>query len=116
MRDKILRKCRESVEIKEQFFSRYADRIGELCEKMARQFGAGRRLSPNLLYGLQTARKKGMLTIAFSGKDGGRIRELADYAFVVPSFSIHRIQECQVVLLHILWDLIHVSLGEEDVI
>jgi D-sedoheptulose 7-phosphate isomerase len=57
-----------------------------------------------------------MLTIAFSGKDGGRIQELADYAFVVPSFSIHRIQECHVVLLHILWDLIHVSLGEEDVI
>jgi D-sedoheptulose 7-phosphate isomerase len=193
MRDAILRKCRESVEIKELFFSRYADRIAELCEKMARQFEAGRRLwvmgnggsacdaqhvavefvhpiiekrrplpaldlvsqaatvtaisndkdfakvfvdqlelwgapgdmalaistsgqSPNLLYGLQTARKKGMLTIAFSGKDGGRIQELADYTFVVPSFSIHRIQECQVVLLHILWDLIHVSLGEEDVI
>jgi D-sedoheptulose 7-phosphate isomerase len=34
----------------------------------------------------------------------------------VPSFSIHRIQECHVTLLHVVWDLIHVAMGEEDVI
>lgn len=72
--------------------------------------------SPNLVYGLQAARKRGLLAIAFSGKDGGRIRETADYAFVVPSFSIHRIQECHGVLLHVVWDLIHVAMGEEDVV
>ena len=72
--------------------------------------------SPNLIYALQAARKKGLLTIAFSGKDGGRLREVAEYCFTVPSFSIHRIQECHVALLHILWDLIHVAMGEEDVI
>lgn len=190
---KVLRKCRESVEIKERFFAQCAGQVAELCEKMGRQFQAGHKLwvmgnggsacdaqhvavefihpiiekrralpaldlvsqvpvltaisndkdyakifvdqlnlwgepgdmalaistsgqSPNLIYGLQAARKKGMLTIAFSGKDGGRIREAAEYCFTVPSFSIHRIQECHVTLLHILWDLIHVALGEEDVI
>ena len=72
--------------------------------------------SPNLIYALESARQKGMLTIAFSGKDGGRMPEVTDYCFTVPSFSIHRIQESHVALLHILWDLTHVALGEEDII
>jgi D-sedoheptulose 7-phosphate isomerase len=57
-----------------------------------------------------------MLTIAFSGKDGGRLQGAAEYCFTVPSYSIHRIQESHVALLHILWDLTHVAMGEEDVI
>lgn len=65
---------------------------------------------------LVEARALHMLTVGFSGRDGGRMVELCDHAFVVPSFSIHRIQETQGTLLHILWDLIHVIRGEEDVI
>jgi D-sedoheptulose 7-phosphate isomerase len=42
--------------------------------------------------------------------------ELCDHCFTVGSFSIHRIQETQETLLHVLWDLIHVIRGEEDVI
>jgi len=49
-------------------------------------------------------------------KDGGRFPESTDYCFVVPSFSIHRIQEVHRIMVHILWDLIHLALGEEDVI
>jgi D-sedoheptulose 7-phosphate isomerase len=193
MRDAILRKCRESIEVKERFFERYADQIAELCEEMAGRFGRGGCLwvmgnggsacdaqhvavefihpiiekrrplsafdlvsqvpvltaisndkdfakvfvdqielrakpgdmalafstsgqSPNLVYALQSARKKELLTIAFSGKDGGRIADVAEYCFIVPSYSLHRIQESHVTLLHVMWDLIHVALGEEDVI
>jgi D-sedoheptulose 7-phosphate isomerase len=42
--------------------------------------------------------------------------ELCDHCFVVPSFSIHRIQEAHATLLHVLWDVIHMLRGEEDVI
>ena len=42
--------------------------------------------------------------------------EFSDYSFLVRSFSIPRIQETQETLLHILWDLIHVVRGEEDVV
>jgi D-sedoheptulose 7-phosphate isomerase len=42
--------------------------------------------------------------------------ELCDHCFTVPSFSIHRIQEVQETLLHLVWDLIHVIRGEEDVL
>src|SRR5215470_17534445 len=72
--------------------------------------------SPNLIYALEAARDRGILTIAFSGKDGGRFGSIAEYCLTVPSFSIHRIQEVHATLIHILWDLIHVAIGEEDVI
>jgi D-sedoheptulose 7-phosphate isomerase len=193
MKDTILRKVRESVEMNEQFFNENADRIGVLCEQMAQRFREGHKLlvmgnggsacdalhvavefkhpiiekrralpaealmadiatltaisndidfsrvfvnqlrlasqpgdmalaistsgkSPNLIYALETARSRGLMTIAFAGKDGGRFPEVADHCLVVPSYSIHRIQEVHATLIHILWDLVHVSLGEEDVI
>jgi D-sedoheptulose 7-phosphate isomerase len=72
--------------------------------------------SANINRALQAAREAGMMTVGFSGRDGGRMPEFCDYCFTVPSFSIHRIQETHETLLHILWDLIHVVRGEEDVI
>jgi D-sedoheptulose 7-phosphate isomerase len=72
--------------------------------------------SPNLVHGLEVARELGALTIAFTGKDGGRLAALADHGFIVPSFSIHRIQETHVALYHVVWDLVHVALGEDDVL
>jgi len=193
VKDAILRKARESADVKEQFFRAEADRIEALVRAMAARFSDGGRLyvmgnggsatdaqhisveffhpivekrkplpaialtadqalitaisndrdfakvfadqlrvlarpgdmalavstsgkSPNLVQALETARELGLLTIAFTGKDGGRLPDLAEYCFVVPSFSIHRIQETHVTLYHILWDLVHVALGEDDVI
>lgn len=193
MKDAILRKARESADVKEQFFRAEADRIEALVRAMAARFSSGGRLyvmgnggsatdaqhisveffhpivekrkplpaialtadqalltaisndrdfakvfadqlrvlarpgdmalavstsgkSPNLVQALETARELGLLTVAFTGKDGGRLPDLAEYCFVVPSFSIHRIQETHVTLYHIVWDLVHVALGEDDVI
>ncbi len=192
-RDKILRKCGESVAMKEQFFAKYADLIEELSREMAKRFAAGNKLltmgnggslcdalhftvefthpiiekrkafpvvplmtdiatmtavsndldysrvfanqlrvvgktgdmmlavstsgqSSNLVAAVEAARKLDILTIAWLGKDGGRLAELADYVFVVPSYSIHRIQEVHATLVHIVWDLVHIALGEEDVV
>lgn len=72
--------------------------------------------SANVTRGLEAAKEIGMLTITFSGRDGGRAAQIAEYAFVAPSFSIHRIQEAHTVLIHLIWDQLHVALGEEDVL
>jgi D-sedoheptulose 7-phosphate isomerase len=72
--------------------------------------------SPNVVQALEAAARLDLATIAFTGKDGGRVAALAQHAFVVPSFSIHRIQETHVTLYHVLWDLVHVALGEDDVL
>lgn len=71
--------------------------------------------SPNIIYALEAAREKQMMTVAFVGKDGGRLPELVDYCFIVPSYSIHRIQEVHATAVHIIWDLVHIALGAEDV-
>jgi D-sedoheptulose 7-phosphate isomerase len=48
-----------------------------------------------------------MLTIGLAGDQGGRLAELdlLDYLFVVPSSSVHRIQEAQTTVYHVLWEL-----------
>jgi D-sedoheptulose 7-phosphate isomerase len=193
MRAAIMRKCRESMTTKEQFFTENADRISACCAAMAKAFDGDGRLfvmgnggsscdaahvsvefmhpiiekrpalpavalttdtalltavgndqdfslafaqqlrmlgrngdialgistsgkSANVNRALQAARELGMLTVGFSGRDGGRMPEMCDYCFTVASFSIHRIQETHETLLHIVWDLIHVIRGQEDVI
>ncbi|MGH9414297.1 MAG: SIS domain-containing protein, partial [Terriglobales bacterium] len=43
-RTKVMRKCAESIEVKQKFFDTYAGQIGELSQKMAAAFRAGNRL------------------------------------------------------------------------
>ena len=42
-----------------------------------------------------------------------RAAGLVDHCLVVPSASIHHIQECHVAAYHILWDLVHTLLADE---
>jgi D-sedoheptulose 7-phosphate isomerase len=72
--------------------------------------------SANVNRALRRARDKGLLTIGFSGRDGGAMADLCELCFVVPSWSIHRIQETHTLLIHLLWDQLHVALGETDVL
>jgi D-sedoheptulose 7-phosphate isomerase len=64
--------------------------------------------SENLLRAFDQAKSLGMLTIGVSGYDGGKMAELSslDFLFVAPSSSIHRIQEAQTTIYHILWELV----------
>lgn len=189
----VLRKCRESAEMKEKFFEANAGVLEKVCSRLAEALASGHKLfvmgnggsscdamhvavefvhpiiekrrafpafalvndpvlltaisndsdfsqtyaeqlrlfgqlgdvalgistsgmSTNVNYALEVARERGMLTIGFAGKDGGRTKDIAEYCLTVPSFSIHRIQEVHTTLLHILWDMVHVLLGEEDII
>ena len=72
--------------------------------------------SANVTRALTVAREMGMLTVALSGRDGGRLASIAEYCFVAPSFSIHRIQETHTLLVHLLWDELQVGLGADDVL
>jgi D-sedoheptulose 7-phosphate isomerase len=72
--------------------------------------------SANVNRALRRARAKGLLTVGFAGRDGGQLPAVCDYCFTVKSWSIHRIQETHTALLHLLWDLLHVAMGADDVI
>jgi D-sedoheptulose 7-phosphate isomerase len=72
--------------------------------------------SANVNRALRRARDRRLLTIGFCGRDGGSMVDSCDWTFVVPSWSIHRIQEAHTTLLHLLWDQVHVALGADDVL
>jgi D-sedoheptulose 7-phosphate isomerase len=71
--------------------------------------------SANLVAGFARAKELGMVTIGLGGGDGGRMKTagVVDHCLVVPSTSIHRIQECHVIAYHILWDLVHTLLADD---
>lgn len=60
--------------------------------------------SRNVVAALEEARKRGLLTVALLGYDGGEIvrRNLADFALVVRSDYVPRIQEAQGTIYHVL--------------
>jgi D-sedoheptulose 7-phosphate isomerase len=63
--------------------------------------------STNLVRAFAEASRRGLLTVGLAGYEGGEIAELGsiDHLFVVPSDSIHRIQEAQTTIYHTLWEL-----------
>jgi D-sedoheptulose 7-phosphate isomerase len=65
--------------------------------------------SGNLLAAFATAKRLGLLTIGLAGYNGGRMAQAAtvDYCLVIPSDSVHRIQEVQGTVCHTLWDLVY---------
>jgi len=71
--------------------------------------------SNNLIAAFAKAKEMGLLTIGLAGGDGGKMRSggLCDHCLVVPTTSIHRIQECHVAAYHILWDLVHTILADD---
>ena len=71
--------------------------------------------SANLAPAFDEASRRGLLTVGFAGHDGGRMAELEsiDHLFVVPSSSVHRIQEAQTTLYHVLWELTIAALDGE---
>jgi len=70
--------------------------------------------SANVLRGFEEASRRGLLTIGLAGYDGGKMAEAdtIDYLFVVPSSSVHRIQEAQTTVYHVLWELTQQALAE----
>jgi D-sedoheptulose 7-phosphate isomerase len=58
--------------------------------------------SENVIRGLQMAKKMGAIAAGLSGRDGGRMKGLADPLLVVPSDDTARIQEMHITIGHML--------------
>ena len=66
--------------------------------------------SPNVLKGAEAARDCGLITIGWTGGTGGKLADLVDYPFIVPSTVTARIQESHITLGHVLCELIEEQL------
>lgn len=70
--------------------------------------------SPNVLKGLETAKKMGIHTVAFAGGSGGKMKGAADYFLCAPSNQTPRIQECHILIGHIISELAEATIFHEQ--
>lgn len=67
----------------------------------------------NVALGLKQAKKMGIKTIVFTGKNGSELAKAADLSLLVPSEVTARIQEAHITIWHILCELIEQELCSE---
>ncbi len=58
--------------------------------------------SKNVLRALEEARRYGAVTVGFTGHDGGRLKELADYCIFIPDDHIGRQEDAHMILDHVI--------------
>jgi D-sedoheptulose 7-phosphate isomerase len=66
--------------------------------------------SPNVLRAAEAARAKGVKVLAFSARDGGALRALADHNVVIPTMRTDRAQELHLCIEHVICDVVERSL------
>lgn len=63
----------------------------------------------NVALGIKQAKKMGLFTIALTGGSGGDIAAQSDISLIVPSNVTARIQECHILIGHIICELVEES-------
>lgn len=58
--------------------------------------------SPNIVYATVVAKARGLKTVALTGRDGGKLKHLADISIVVPQNETYKIQELHLPVYHAL--------------
>src|SRR5687768_9028217 len=66
--------------------------------------------SANVLAAARAARARGIPVLAFSARDGGELRSLADHSVIVPTDRTDRAQELHLCIEHLICELVEESL------
>ena len=88
----------------DQVFSRQLEGMGQAGDIFIGISTSGNSI--NIIKAFESAKKKGITTVALTGRDGGEMAKMADVALVVPSNSTPRIQESHILIGHIICDII----------
>jgi D-sedoheptulose 7-phosphate isomerase len=62
--------------------------------------------SANIIQAFETARRKKMITVGFTGATGGKLKSLCDHLINIPSTDTPRIQESHIMAGHIICQLV----------
>ena len=69
--------------------------------------------SANVMKGMEAAKKMGLVTVAFTGKDGGNIAKIVDFSVNVSSSNTARIQETHITAGHAICELVDMKLFQK---
>jgi D-sedoheptulose 7-phosphate isomerase len=89
-------------------YSRMVKAMGEKGDVLVGISTSGN--SNNILLALNQAKENGMITIGFTGEGGGKMKEVSDYLLAIPSKDTPRIQECHIMIGHILCELVEAEI------
>ncbi len=96
----------------DEIYSRLVDGIMEKGDVLIGLSTSGN--SKNIVKAFETARAKGIITVGFTGEDGGALRELSDHLINIPSSVTPRIQEAHILVGHIICELVEAAIFFED--
>ena len=68
----------------------------------------------NVLHALTIAKKMGLHTVALTGRTGGSLRSIVDHCICAPSAETPRIQECHILIGHIISELVEREIFHEE--
>ncbi len=89
----------------EEVFSRQVEGLGQTGDLLIGISTSGN--SKNVVKALKVAKKKGIRTVALVGdKPNGAIQTIADYVLIAPSANTARIQECHILMMHTICQLV----------
>lgn len=88
----------------DRIFSRQLEALGNKGDMLFAFTTSGN--SQNIIEAILEAKKRGVKTVLFSGKGGGKSKGLCDYELIVPSSTTARIQEVHTLILHTLLEYI----------
>jgi phosphoheptose isomerase len=92
-------------------FSRQVEAIGEEGDVLLAISTSG--MSRNVVRAVETARARGLVTVALTGESGGDLESIVDHWIAVPSNYTPRIQEGHLVVEHILCQMLEESVAGE---
>ncbi len=82
----------------EHVFSRWVDALARAGDVLIVLSTSGK--SENILRAVRSGAARGALTVALLGKDGGKLKGIADHEIIVPGQTSDRIQELHMLILH----------------
>jgi D-sedoheptulose 7-phosphate isomerase len=93
-------------------FSRQIDGLGRSGDILVGLSTSGN--SENVVMAVEAAKKKGMKTICLLGRDGGKLKDMADLAIVIPAETSDRIQEMHIKLIHTVIETVEREIFPEN--
>lgn len=89
-------------------FSRQVEALGREGDLLIIHSTSGN--SPNVLRAAEAARARGVRVLAFSARDGGALKDLADHSVIIPTARTDRAQELHLCIEHLICEIVEQAL------